>query len=185
MVLESALREVWVRETAHHETKKELSDEVAKNQAPEFGGEIKAAFIGHVEYTQLGNKVIKPKDSVLMLSVSAWNKRSMSPSSIKQYDLQLDVNGQKFRGHRKEGQKPSRLLLEGDNANHIFQMNSSLPALSYLRTDGGQLPFYVPGLQAGPNLKANIELTLIDLLDRPHKIYAQDCPLQYGKLRSY
>jgi hypothetical protein len=165
-----------------------LAEEIAKNELPEFAGEIGAAFITRQEYFEEDNqKVVRENDSIVMLSVKAWNKRDMSPASIKDYDLELDIAGRKFLASRKGSGKPYRVLLgnESGTANLIVDVGSGLPPLSYLRADGGYLVFFVPGLKAKQGVTASLELGLTDVTGQRHRITSELVELNYGRMTCY
>ena len=168
-----------------HEIRQRLEEEIAKNKSPEFTGEINAVFITGQEYFEGENKVVRKNDSIVMLGVKAWNKRDMPPASIKDYDLELEIKGTKFYGNRKSGQKPERVLLSSSGAAYVIAASTGLPALSYLRADGGYVVFFVPGLKAQQGIKANVELGLTDLAGKRHPITCEPCELDYGRLTCY
>jgi hypothetical protein len=155
---------------------------------PEFAGEIREGFITRQEYVEEDTtKVVRENDSLVMLAVRAWNKRNMSPASVKDYELQLEIGGRKFLGNCKRGEKPYRVLLSGGPGmgSVVLPTQGGLPALSYLRAEGGYLIFFVHGLKAAQGIKAHLELGLTDVTGQRHQIISELCELDYGRLTCY
>jgi hypothetical protein len=171
---------------------KALLEEKGKNQVPDFGGEINAAFICPDAIRSFqGNLLPLPHDSFILLQVVAWNKRNMNPASVHRYLLSLEVNGKTYDGEFRwtpEQSKMHTFILEGhtdDAPQFTIQIGSGLGDLCYLSKRSGNLLFRVPGLSALNELVAEIKLTLIDLTGNPHSIGATQYPLTNGRLLVY
>jgi hypothetical protein len=170
--------------------REECEVEKQKHASPRFTGEIKEAHICPVVYmkgkgfelTQVSRSV----DLILLLSVTAWNLADMPPASVKDYIVRVDTNGKTFLGKKNSGiPELNNLALDLGGAVHIVSMDSVLPALEYMRAHGSYLGFYVTGLKAAGDIKANLELTLVDLDGKPHRIAAHNRQLEVGRLRCH
>jgi hypothetical protein len=170
--------------------REELEAERQKHTSPRFTGEIKEAHICPIVYmkgkgfelTQVSRSV----DLILLLSVTGWNLADMPPASVKDYVVRVEINGETFLGKKNSGiPELKELALDLGGAVHMVSMDSVLPALEYMRAHGGYLGFYVTGLKAAGGMKANLELTLVDLDGRPHRIVAHDRQLEVGRLRCH
>ncbi len=78
------------------------------------------------------------------------------------------------------------MLKEGDHS-AVVDVTSFLPELVYLSSRSSWIFFYVSGLKPplDEHKVANLELTLIDLCDKPHKIEGKNISLVRGKLECY
>lgn len=176
---------VWVKEYERAEA------EISKNQLPEFAGEINEAFICPVAYQNEQGQEARVHDSFVLIQVTAWNKRQMSPSSVGKYMLALQVNGKSYQGQFRwlsPSQGPPSALLIGHaphSPQYRIEMGLGLADLRYLSHSNGDLLFLVEGLSATSNLTADIQLTLIDLIGKPHCIGKTNQPLITGRLKPW
>ena len=172
----------WVKEYERAE------QELAKNALPELSGHIQQALIGVPTWKESGSEHFSLYDSVIALDLAIFNKRQMSPVTVKDFSLEIEVDGNFYRGARTFEQSLLRNVLVhfGDPEGSMLQVSirtECIGDIGYLRSRSSSwIALYVKNLKCVPDMKARITVTVFDVLDCPHIFPTQESDLVVGRL---
>lgn len=165
-------------------------NEKAKHLSPIFAGEIREAHVCPVAYykTETDGRIVTVharSDSMVLLQVIAWNLADMPSASVKDYELRIEIDSAKYLGLRNnEIPELDKLTLRtGPFSSYSVPVDNLLDPLKHAEHSYAFLSFYVKGWTPPlKSLKANLELTLVDLEGKPHRIEAKDFLVQVGRV---
>src|SRR5258708_761282 len=161
--IEYSYRHIKKHETSsqarENDLQQRLSDEQAKNQRPDFAGELGEVFATVPRsWNNEGIEHRYEQDSLVAIQFAAWNKVNMAATSVKKCLLEITVDEVPYKGRGDFKVPVSTAILQCPDRNGGWRLSvgGGCPPLDYLRRDGATLLFYVEGLPFRKDLEAGI-----------------------------